>query len=106
MEDTKRAFISYSSPGLVLSRLFVVFQVELPDHRLKRTAHRVIVDTRRETEFRLEKVVDRGTDSVGCGECCELLAEFEILPNASGDLGRKPVEVVLEIGHSGCSLLQ
>jgi len=94
MEDTKRAFISYSSPGLVLSGLFVVFQVELPEHRLKRIAHRVIVGTRRETEFRLEKVVDR----VGCGECCELVAEFEILPNASGDLGRKPVEVVLEIG--------
>jgi hypothetical protein len=35
-----------------------------------------------------------------------LVAEFEILPNASGDLGRKPVEVVLEMGHSSCSLLQ
>jgi hypothetical protein len=99
MEDTKRAFISYSSPGLVLSGLFVVFQVELPDHLLKRSAHRVIVDTRRgEAEFRVEKVVGRCTDSVGFGECCELVAEFEIVQDASGDMERKPVEVVLEIG--------
>jgi hypothetical protein len=99
MEDTKRAFISYSSPGLVLSGLFVVFQVELPDQLLRRNAHRVVVDARRgKAELRVEKVVDRCADRVGFGECCELVAEFEIVDNRSGDMGGKPVEVVLEIG--------
>jgi hypothetical protein len=99
MEDTKRAFISYSSPGLVLSGLFVVFQVELPDQLLRKSAHRVVVDTRRgKAEFRVEKVVDHCTGRVGFGECCELVAEFEIVPDRSGDMGNKPVEVVLEIG--------
>lgn len=99
MEDTKRAFISYSSPGLVLSGLFVVFQVELPDHLRRRVPHRVIVDTRRAgAELRVEKVVDHCADRAGFGECCELVAEFEIVEDASGDMRRKPVEVVLEIG--------
>jgi hypothetical protein len=99
MEDTKRAFISYSSPGLVLSGLFVIFQVELPDHLRKRSVHRVIVDTRRAgAELRLEKVADCCTDRAGFGECCELVAEFEIVEDASSDVRREPVEVVLEIG--------
>jgi hypothetical protein len=97
MEDTKRAFISYSSPGLVLSGLFVVFQVELPDHLGRRSAHRVIVDTRRAgAELRLEKIVDHCRPAFG--ECCELVAEFEIVEDASSDMKREPVEVVLEIG--------
>ena len=99
MEDTKRTFISYSSPGLVISGLFVVFQVELPDQLLRRNAHRVVVDARlRKAGFRVEKVVDRCTDRVDFGECCELVAEFEIVDNHSGDMVGKPVEVVLEIG--------
>jgi hypothetical protein len=99
MEDTKRAFISYSSPGLVLSGLFVVFQVELPDQLLRRDAHRVVVDARRRNVgFRVEKVVGRCTDRVGFGECCELVAEFEIVDNRSGGMGGRPVEIVLEIG--------
>jgi hypothetical protein len=92
MEDTKRAFISYSSPGLVLSGLFVVFQVELPDGTLKKSAHRVVVDTRRR-EAGL-RVAGRG----GVGECCELIAEFEIDEESSENISGKPVEVVLEIG--------
>jgi len=100
MEDTKRAFISYSSPGLVLSGLFVVFQVKLPDQLLRRKPHRVVVDARGgKAELRVEKVVDRCTDRVGFGECCELVAEFEIVDNRPGDMGGKPVEVVLEIGR-------
>lgn len=99
MEDTKRAFISYSSPGLVLSGLFVVFQVELPDHLHRRSAHRVIVDARRAgAELRVEKVVDHCADRAAFGECCELVAEFEIVEDAPRDIRRKPVEVVLEIG--------
>jgi hypothetical protein len=103
MEDTKRAFISYSSPGLVLSGLFAVFQVELPDQLLRRNAHRVVVDARRgKAELRVEKVADRCADCVGVGfgECCELVAEFEIVDNRSGDMGGKPVEVILQIGKS------
>jgi hypothetical protein len=99
MEDTKRAFISYSSPGLVLSGLFVVFEVELPDQLLRSNAHRVVVDARTGKEaLRVHKVINRCSDGVGFGECCELVAEFEIVDNRSGDMQGKPVEVVLEIG--------
>ena len=99
MEDTKRAFISYSSPSLVLSGLFVVFQVELPDQLLRKNAHRVVVDARRgKAGFKVQNVVDRCTDRVGFGECCELVAEFDIIDNRSGGMGDKPVEIVLEIG--------
>lgn len=99
MEDTKRAFISYSSPGLILTGLFAVFQVEVPGNQGRRSAHRVVVDSRRAgAELRLQKVVDHCAHRAGIGECCELIAEFEVVEDASCDMRRKPVEVVLEIG--------
>ena len=99
MEDTKRAFISYSSPGLVLSGLFVVFEVKLPDQLHRSDAHRLIVDARRgKAGFSVQKVINCCPVRVGFGECCELVAEFEIVDNRSGDIRGKPVEVVLEIG--------
>jgi hypothetical protein len=82
----------------VFTRLLVVFFVELADQLLEDCAHRVVVDAcRREVDVGVEELVDQCADRVGLGEGCELVAKLEVLEDVL-DVGREPVEVVLEIG--------
>jgi hypothetical protein len=52
----------------------------------------------REVDVGVEELVDQRANGIGFREGCELVAELEVVEDVL-DVGRKAVEVVLEIGE-------